>query len=158
MKTYIHWLLQSQHLDKVFQIEMDSFDDFWDPSEFHAVLAQKNIVGIVATDEDENVLGYAVYACEKGTIEVLDLAVARSHRRSGVGRELVAALIHRLTTGKKKRSRLAVAVRESNLPACAFFRACGLRATNVRHRPYDGTDDDGFVFEYRVPSTSPRLT
>ena len=59
-------------------------------------------------------------------------------------RKLVAKL------APERRSRIALEVRETNLPAQLFFRASGFRATSVLKDFYQDTTEDAYLMEFSL--------
>src|SRR5690606_17949853 len=93
----------------------------------------------------DRVAGFMLYDLHKGEIHILRMAVAPSFRRTGVGRSMVEKLIGKLHL--ERRSRLRLEVRETNLDAQLFYRACGLQATAILHSYYMLTDEDAYQME-----------
>jgi [ribosomal protein S18]-alanine N-acetyltransferase len=70
---------------------------------------------------------------------VLDLAVDPAHRGGGIGRTLLAALLHQLT--ERGAAAHTLEVRPTNLAALALYRAAGFAVEGRRPRYYpDGED------------------
>ena len=75
----------------------------------------------------------------------------RSHpscRRHGVGAQMVAKLISKLSS--HRRTRITLEVRETNLYAQLFFRAQGFRAVRVLRSYYDDSGEDAFLMQYQL--------
>ena len=78
--------------------------------------------------------------------ELAALHVRRSFRKQGVGRELVAAMAHRLEQAGC--ASLALTVLEQN-PACAFYERLGGRLVGRLEKPL-GDDDAPFIAVERI--------
>ena len=76
----------------------------------------------------------------------MNFAVSRDWRRFGVGHQMVAKLVGKLSS--HRRTRITLTVRETNLIAQLFFRAEDFKATEVLRGYYEDTDDDGYLMTY----------
>jgi ribosomal-protein-alanine N-acetyltransferase len=88
-----------------------------------------------------------IYELTKTRIRVLNFAVAAAYRRQGVGSQMLAKLIGKLSP--QRRTRITLEVRETNLAAQLFFRANQFRAVSVLRNFYDDTPEDAYLFQYR---------
>ena len=150
MKTYIRWMI-SRDMAEVLEIERLSFEYPWSEDEFKKTLRTRNCIGMVAVDtKTYAVVGYMVYELAKNSIRLLNFAVAGHARKRGVGRMLMAKLTGKLSP--QRRSRVSADVRERNLDAQLFMRACGFVATCVKRDFYEETQEDAFHFVYRHPA------
>jgi [ribosomal protein S18]-alanine N-acetyltransferase len=147
---HIRWMI-SRDIADVVRIEEDSFAwDAWTEEDFLRCFRQRNCIAMVAElGEDERPfnVGFMVYEFHKTYLEVLNFAVAPRYRRLGVGGELAAKLIGKLEA--RRRRRIVVNVRETNLMAQLFFRAQGFRAARVLRRFYETTGEDAYRMCYR---------
>lgn len=134
----------------VLMIEGDSFDTPWTEDEFIRCLRQRNCIGMV-TELNDEVVGFMIYELHKNRLHLLNLAVAKSHRRMGVGRAMVNKLIEKLS--HDRRNRILLEVRETNLDAQLFFKAKGFRAIQVLRDFYEDTTEDAYLMQYRCNST-----
>ena len=101
----------------------------------------------MVAEYDERVVGFMIYEFHKARIHVLNLAVDPSYRRHGVGSQMVAKLIAKLSP--QRRNRVVLEVRETNLAAQLFFRENGFRAVSVLRRFYADTPEDAYVMQHR---------
>jgi ribosomal-protein-alanine N-acetyltransferase len=101
----------------------------------------------MVAEYDERVVGFMIYELHKNRIHVLNFAVEPSFRRKGVGSQMLAKLVGKLST--QRRNRIMLEVRETNLDAQLFFRSNGFRAVSVLHSYYDDTPEDAYVMQYR---------
>jgi ribosomal-protein-alanine N-acetyltransferase len=96
----------------------------------------------------ERIVGFMIYELHRNKIHVLDFATAGEFRRRGVGRQMVAKLVGKLSV--QRRNRIAVYVRETNLAAQLFFRVTGFRATEVIREHYLDTGEDAYLMHYHL--------
>ena len=145
-KLLVRWVI-GRDLPKILGIEQESFENPWREDDFIRRLECRNCIGIVA-EANDHIAGYMIYERNKGRIDLLNLAVDPKFRRGGVGKELVAHLIAKLSP--LRHSRLSVSVRDSNLSAHLFFKSLGFRCVQVRHDSYEDTADDAYDFVYDI--------
>jgi ribosomal-protein-alanine N-acetyltransferase len=104
----------------------------------------------MVAEAGDAVVGFMVYELHRSRLHVLNFAVARSHRRLGIGTRMMERLIGKLTPDR--RSRLVLEVRETNLPAQLFFRSLGFRAISVLKDFYQDTTEDAYLMHYVAPA------
>jgi [ribosomal protein S18]-alanine N-acetyltransferase len=150
-KLLIRWVI-GRDLPEILGIEHESFEFPWRKEDFIRLLERRNCIGIVA-EANDHIAGYMLYECNKGRIDLLNLAVDPKFRRAGVGKELMAKLIAKLS--HSRHPLLSVSVRDSNLSAHLFFKSLGFRCVQVRHDSYDNTADDAYDFVYDIRRQEP---
>jgi ribosomal-protein-alanine N-acetyltransferase len=133
-------------MPEVLAIEAESFEFPWLEEDFIRCLRQRNCIGMVA-EHDDRVVGFMIYELAKNRIQVLNFAAASDYRRRGVGTQMIAKLIGKLSA--QRRTRITLEVRETNLPAQLFFRANGFRAVSVLRSYYEDTPEDAYLMQYR---------
>ncbi len=144
VRVHIRWMIR-RDMPEVLAIDQASFEFPWSEEEFLRVLRQRNCIGMVA-EQGERVLGFMIYELHRNRLELLNFAVSPSHRRSGVGHQMIAKLVGKLSS--HRRTKIVVACRETMLDAQLFLRVEGFRATEVVRECYDDSGEDGYVFQY----------
>lgn len=149
-KVQIRWLIRRE-LERVVQIESESFRCPYDRDWFLENLRQVNTVASVAatSHEPDSVCGYMMYHLHKSYIELIDFAVAPESRRQGIGTELIGRLIDKLS--RQRRSSIQTLIPDDNLDAHLFFRSCGFGASQIFRDCFesdDGSRMDGYLFRY----------
>ena len=86
------------------------------------------------------IIGFMAYRVLGDVVEIHNLAVVPLARRHGAALQAIGWL-----SEKHPEAELRVVVRERNLAAQLFFRACGFAATAVMRDYYDDTDEDGYL-------------
>ncbi len=155
LQTRIRWIIRRDH-PAVLDIETKSFEFPWHRDDLMRHLRRRNCIGLVA-EHDERVVGYMIYELSKPRIHLLNFAVDRVFRRLGVGTQMVRELIAKLSA--KRRSRIMLEVRETNLSAQLFFLKNGFRAVSVLREYYEDTPEDAYQMQYRyrdIKAHSPR--
>ncbi|MCR4414272.1 MAG: ribosomal protein S18-alanine N-acetyltransferase [Thermoguttaceae bacterium] len=144
-RVHIRWMIR-RDMPEVLAIETRSFEFPWLEDDFIRCLSQRNCIGMVA-EHNDRVVGFMIYELTKTRIRVLNFAVAAAYRRQGVGSQMLAKLIGKLSP--QRRTRITLEVRETNLAAQLFFRANQFRAVSVLRNFYDDTPEDAYLFQYR---------
>jgi ribosomal-protein-alanine N-acetyltransferase len=144
VRVHIRWMIR-RDMPEVLSIEHASFDFPWCEEEFLRVLRQRNCIGMVA-EHGEKVVGFMIYELHKSKLQVLNFVVHPEFRRQGVGHQMVAKLVGKLSS--HRRTRIVLHVRETNLSAQLFYRVQGFRATEVLRDFYEDTGEDAFVMQY----------
>lgn len=153
VRVHIRWMIR-RDMPEVLGIEAESFEFPWSEEDFLRCLKQRNCIGMVA-EHDDRVVGFMVYELNKTRIHVLNFAVAGDERHLGVGTQMVAKLIGKLSS--QRRSRITLEVRETNLPAQLFFRSAGFRAVSVLREFYEDTPEDAYLMQYRYRSENEQI-
>ena len=118
VRVHIRWMIR-RDMPEVLQTEQESFEFAWTEEDFLRCLRQRNCIGMVA-EQGEKVVGFMIYELHKAKLHILNFAVHPACRRSGVGAQMVAKLISKLSS--HRRTRITLEVRETNLAAQLFFR------------------------------------
>lgn len=146
VKVHIRWMIR-RDMPEVLRTEAESFDFAWTEEDFVKCLRQRNCIGMVA-EYKARVVGFMIYELHKSKLHVLNFAVHPDFRRSGVGKQMIARLIGKLSS--RRHTRITMAVRETNLTAQLFFRAVDFRAVKVLRRYYEDSGEDAFQMQYRL--------
>lgn len=157
-RVHVRWMIR-RDMPEVLGIEHASFEFPWCEDEFLRVLRQRNCIGMVA-EQGERIVGYMIYELHRNRIQVLDFATHPEFRRRGVGRQMVAKLVSKLSS--QRRNRIALHVRETNVAAQFFYKVMGFRAVEVLREHFADTGEDAYGMFYHldesVLSPPPRPT
>jgi ribosomal-protein-alanine N-acetyltransferase len=141
---HVRWMIR-RDMPEVIGIEREAFEFPWLEEDFTRCLRQRNCIGMVAELAD-SVVAFMIYELHRSRLHMLNFAVLRSHRRLGVGTQMMEKLIAKLTPDR--RGRIQLEVRETNLPAQIFFRSLGFRATSVLKDFYRDSTEDAYLMQY----------
>ena len=144
-RIHIRWMIR-RDMPEVLGAETESFEFSWTEEDFLRCLRQRNCIGMVA-EQGEKVVGFMIYELHKAKLHILNFAVQPAWRRCGVGGQMVAKLISKLSS--HRRTRITLEVRETNLPAQLFFSKQGFRAVRVLRGYYEDSGEDAFVMQYQ---------
>jgi ribosomal-protein-alanine N-acetyltransferase len=136
---------------EVLEVEQEAFEFPWSDEDFTRCMRQRNCIGMVAEMAD-SVVAFMIYELHRSRLHVLNFAVRRSHRRLGIGTQMMEKLTGKLTP--ERRSRIVLEVRERNLPAQLFFRSLGYRAISVLKDFYQDTTEDAYLMQYALTSAA----
>jgi ribosomal-protein-alanine N-acetyltransferase len=146
VRVHIRWMIR-RDMPEVLQTEQESFEYAWTEEDFLRCLRQRNCIGMVA-EQGEKVVGFMIYELHKAKLHILNFAVSPAYRRAGVGAQMVAKLISKLSS--HRRTRITLEVRETNLPAQLFFRTQGFKGVRVLRAYYEDSGEDAFQMQYRL--------
>jgi len=141
---HVRWMIRRDMLE-VLSIEKEAFEFPWSDEDFTRCLRQRNCIGMVAELAD-SVVGFMIYELHRSRLHMLNFAVARSHRRLGIGSQMMRKLVAKLAP--ERRTRIVLEVRETNLPAQLFFRSFGFRAISVLKDFYQDSAEDAYLMQY----------
>jgi ribosomal-protein-alanine N-acetyltransferase len=146
LKIHIRWMIR-RDMPEVLRSERESFDFSWTEDDFLRCLRQRNCIGMVA-ESSERVVGFMIYELHKHKLHILNFAVAPDFRRFGIGSQMLGKLIAKLSS--HRRTRVTLAVRESNLGAQLFFRMRGFRAVKVLRNYYEDSGEDAYLMQFHI--------
>ena len=144
LRIHVRWMIR-RDMREVLDVEREAFEFPWSDEDFTRCLRQRNCIGMVAESGD-SVVAFMIYELHRSRLHVLNFAVARSHRRLGIGTRMMEKLVGKLSP--ERRSRIVLEVRETNLPAQLFFRSLGFRAISVLKDFYQDTTEDAYLMHY----------
>jgi len=153
LRVHIRWMIR-RDMAEVLAIEQHSFDHPWCEEDFLRCLRQRNCIGMVA-EQGERIAGFMIYELHKSKLYLLNFAVHPEFRRQGVGRQMVAKLVSKLS--QHRRTRIVLEVRETNLAAQLFYRELSFRAVQVLQNHYDDSGEDAYLMQYRLESAVEEL-
>ena len=108
----------------------------------------RNGARIWVAQEEHQIVGAAALRTAGDEAEVLNLGVAPSWRKRGLGRELMIAAIQ--DANHAGATNLFLDVRESNLGAQAFYKALGFTEAGRRRGYYRDPAEDALVLSLPV--------
>lgn len=150
LRVHIRWMIR-RDMPEVLVIEQSGFHS-WGEEEFLRVLRERNCIGMVA-EHGERIVGFMIYELNKNHLRVFKLATHPLFRRRGVGHQMAAKLIGKLSS--HRRTSLEITIRESNLDAQLFLKAQGFKATEVIREEYLDTGEDGYAFARLLDEMAP---
>ncbi len=132
--------MRQADLAAVATIERETYDFPWSEGIFRDCL----LAGYtsVVLERSGEIVGYGIMSVAAGEAHLLNICVARSLRRRGIGRMLLRYLMRRARTFRAKR--MFLEVRPSNESAISLYHQEGFAKLGVREGYYkarDGNED-----------------
>ncbi|MDX2037584.1 MAG: ribosomal protein S18-alanine N-acetyltransferase [Isosphaeraceae bacterium] len=149
VRVHIRWMIR-RDMPEVLAIEHAGFEFPWCEEEFLRVLRQRNCIGMVA-EIGERVVGFMIYELHKSKLVILDFAVHPDFSKQGIGTQMVAKLVGKLSS--HRRTKIVLHVRETNLGAQFFFGKQGFRAVEVVREHFGDTGEDAYVMQYLLDNS-----
>jgi [ribosomal protein S18]-alanine N-acetyltransferase len=127
----------------VHAIEQEVFADPWSTQDFRDCVSSDALFLVAEGKGADTIAGYVVALDAADEGEILNLAVAPSGRRNGLGRALVQHMLEAL--GGRGVQQVYLEVRESNAPARALYAAQGFKEVGRRKQYYRRPVEDAIV-------------
>ncbi len=111
---------------------------------FRSLLEDRHVFGFAARqvgNPKAAPVGFVLARLAAGEAEILTVAVARAHRRHGLGWRLMDAALRQLHADRAQA--LFLEVDETNLPALHLYRRMGFLQVGKRANYYEGAGDRG---------------
>ena len=131
--------MNESHVSAVAELERQNFSDPWPDIAVRGELTNKLALWLVAM-EDGEVVGYVGSQTVLQEADMMNIAVADSHRRRGIAKMLVEELIRQLDAYQ-----LTLEVRASNAPAIALYENLGFRQVGLRKNYYRKPKEDALI-------------
>ncbi len=128
--------------EQVLRIDCASSTQPWSLEELHHHKSASSCIPMVV-EAGETLVGFMLYEVNNGMLRVLKLAVDPQHQRRGIGFLMVEKLLEKL--GGRRES-IEMEIRETNVRAQQFLKACGFKATAVLPGWFKTPEEDAFVF------------
>ena len=134
--------MTSDHVPYIAELEKVCFSDPWSENSIAYELTNPLSFWLVAMDGDK-LVGYVGSQAVLDSADMMNIAVAPSHRRQGIARRLVSALVEQLKI--KDVRMLLLEVRVSNDAARALYEEMGFVAAGKRPGYYTNPKEDALI-------------
>ena len=131
--------MNESHVSAVAELEKQNFSEPWPEIAVRSELTNKLALWLVALD-GETVVGYVGSQTVLQEADMMNIAVADTHRRRGIAKMLVEELILQLDAYQ-----LSLEVRSSNAPAIALYEALGFQQVGLRKNYYRKPKEDALI-------------
>ena len=131
--------MNESHVVAVAELERLNFSAPWDENSVRSELTNPLALWLVALDGEE-VVGYVGSQTVLQEADMMNVAVADSHRRRGIARALVEKLIRQLDAYQ-----LTLEVRQSNAPAIALYESMGFTQVGLRKNYYQKPKENALI-------------
>ena len=131
--------MNESHVSAVAELERLNFSAPWDENSVRSELTNKLALWLVALD-GEKVVGYVGSQTVLQEADMMNVAVADSHRRRGIARLLVEELIRQLDAYQ-----LTLEVRQSNIAAISLYGSMGFTQVGMRKNYYQKPKENALI-------------
>ena len=131
--------MNESHVSAVAELEKQNFSEPWPEIAVRSELTNKLALWLVAV-EDGVVAGYVGSQTVLQEADMMNIAVADTHRRRGIARMLVEELIRQLDAYQ-----LTLEVRASNAPAIALYEKLGFTQVGLRKNYYQKPKENALI-------------
>ena len=136
--------LEMRDLDRIEEIERESYPTPWSRSMFAGELAKPSSICLGAFDTESDLLvGYLIISRYVDAWHVMNIAVAPSERRHGIAQHLLERLFE-LTANDSRRG-YTLEVRVSNENAIRLYERLGFQARGLRRGYYTDNREDALI-------------
>lgn len=133
-------------LEKIKDILISDFDDFWNYNILKDELESPNSKYIIAKTNDGEIIGFAGIKIIINTADIMNIVVKKSWRNQGVGNFLLNNLVS--ICKDLNLLSLSLEVNEDNYPAIHLYKKFGFKNIGLRKNYYK--NNDGIVMEYSL--------
>ncbi len=127
-------------IEKVFEIEKESFKEPWSKSAFLSeLMLPSDIALFYVAEENEEIKGYLLLHLFEEGVHIINIAVKKSERRKGIGTMMLKKAEE--VALSKNIPLLVLEVRESNIPAINLYRKSGFYTLRVLKNYYTNKEN-----------------
>lgn len=130
--------MQIEHYEKIKDILIEEFDDFWKPSILKSELESENSKYIVALDNND-IVGFAGIIILPDDAEITNIVTKKNERKKGIGKLLLAKLIEMAKEYEK--DNISLEVNENNNAAIELYKKFNFEIVGCRKKYYNGKDN-----------------
>ncbi|HOV33258.1 MAG TPA: ribosomal protein S18-alanine N-acetyltransferase [Candidatus Hydrogenedens sp.] len=136
------FLLQKEHIDRVYELELASYPDAWAKELFFPEIGDKGGNFFVFFINDE-LMGYAGYWIGFEEAHITKFTVAPEYRRKGFGTLFMNFIFEQAR--KKNVQKIVLEVREKNYAARRLYEKMGFQTIGTRYGYYSKTRENAVV-------------
>lgn len=135
------------HFNKIKDILLEEFDDFWNENLLKEELENKNSKYIVAIKDDE-VVGFAGIKYNfDNFVEIMNIVTKKNQRRNGIGKILIENI--KKLAKEYGVEKIFLEVNHQNLPAIKLYENSGFKQVGIRKQYYEGKFD-AILMDYNL--------
>ena len=134
--------LLPEDAEAVANIERESFPTPWSREDFWREASNDFACYIVALDDAE-IIGFGGCWISFEEAQVTNIALTSVQRGRGLGKALMARLMH--AAAARGAERMTLEVRPSNTPALRLYEGLGFAAVGIRKKYYQDNDEDAIL-------------
>ena len=134
--------LLPEDAEGVARVERESFPTPWSREDFWREASNDFACYIVALDDAE-IIGFGGCWISFEEAQVTNIALTSVQRGRGLGKALMARLMH--AAAARGAERMTLEVRPSNTPALRLYEGLGFAAVGIRKKYYQDNDEDAIL-------------
>lgn len=142
MSSYKIELMNSSHVEGVFEVSKLSLKETWNKESIEKELSNKLAKYLVALDGD-NVVGFVGMWIVFDEGDITNIAVHPNYRKQGIGNLLMNNLIS--LCKENKINSLTLEVRESNIKAQNLYKKHEFKEEGLRKNFYDNPKENAII-------------
>ncbi|NLM97891.1 MAG: ribosomal protein S18-alanine N-acetyltransferase [Halanaerobiaceae bacterium] len=131
------------HLERVMEIEKDSFSDPWSRGSFVSEITENPYAVYFVALEGELVIAYIGGWLLTGELHITNLAVDKDYRRRGIAERLIEKIL--LYSSNKGIKAATLEVRVSNISAINLYKKMGFIPVGSRPGYYLNNNEDALI-------------
>lgn len=135
--------MKIEDVDRVLEIEKDSFTTPWSKDAFTMEIEKNELAKYLVAEVDDLVVGYGGIWLIVGEGHITNIAVISDYRKMGVGNKLLEGLIE--ICKERDIESMTLEVREINYPAQKLYKKYGFEAMGVRPNYYQEDNEDAII-------------
>lgn len=136
------------HVPGVLAIEHERFSSPWTETMFLQEVEESGFSRAYVALESGRVVGYLVSWFLRREVHLLNIAVAKSHERRGLGRRMLRFLLE--MARREHKDMITLEVRESNETAIRLYRSFGFAPVGIRRGYYRDDKEDAVLMTRSV--------
>lgn len=134
---------RKEHLDKVYDIELDSFSIPWSKNDLERDIFENKLSLYLVALYNGEVCGYAGLWHVVTEGHITNIAVKNEYRNLGVGHMLMKAIEKNCI--EKEMTGITLEVRMNNIPAQKLYLKNGFKVEGIRKNYYADTKEDALI-------------
>jgi ribosomal-protein-alanine N-acetyltransferase len=135
--------MRRAHIPAVLRIEREAFKSPWTAEMFLQELEDNGLSRSCVALEGGNVIGYFIAWFLHQEVHLLNIAVAASRQRKGVGRRMLQLLLE--MAKRELKVLITLEVRESNAAAIEMYRSFGFTPVGLRRHYYQDDKENALL-------------
>lgn len=135
--------LTLDHLSLLLDLDQICYGGHWGEQGYTAELTRDSSL-VLGSFHDSDLIGFGILWRVLEEAHIISLAVHPDHRRQGIARSLLGALLQ--NAHDQGCDWATLEVRESNRPAQSLYESTGFKLLGRRQRYYDDTGEDALIY------------
>ncbi len=131
-------LLSLDNISSILDVDKDSFSKEWKEEDYRK-LNENYSLTIYVFEEENNILGFAVFMDSFDVIELVRVGVLKEHRNKGIAYKIIEEAIREISKN------IILEVREKNEPAINLYKKIGFKEISKRKSYYKDTGEDAII-------------